>query len=186
MTGIGRRAVRPVKTDRGLKLDVDSLRRQVRQDRKDGWAPFMVVGTAGTTAAGVIDPLPEIAQLCHDEKLWFHADAAWGGAAILSPAVKEHLAGIEHADSITCDAHKWLSVSGPSRSRPRPGVHLSRSPDKRRVTMFLPLVADIIANEKHALPIAITLILVSFYSSSALLNFYVGHLADSRGSQGPD
>src|SRR5271165_4414198 len=110
MTGIGRRAVRLVKTDRRLKLDLNSLRRQVRQDRNDGWAPFLVVGTAGTTAAGVIDPLPDIAQFCRDERLWFHADAAWGGAAILSPALKEHLAGIEHADSITCDAHKWLSV----------------------------------------------------------------------------
>ena len=110
MTGIGRRAVRQVKTDRRLKLDVDSLRRQVRQDREDGWAPFLVVGTAGTTAAGVIDPLPDIAQFCREESLWFHADAAWGGAAILSPALKENLAGIEQADSITCDAHKWLSV----------------------------------------------------------------------------
>ena len=110
MAGLGRRAVRPVKTDRRLKLDVDSLRRQVRQDREDGWAPFLVVGTAGGTATGVIDPLPEIAQFCREEGLWFHADAAWGGAAILSPALRGHLAGIEHADSITCDAHKWLSV----------------------------------------------------------------------------
>jgi glutamate/tyrosine decarboxylase-like PLP-dependent enzyme len=110
MTGIGRHAVRPVATDRRLKLDVESLRRQVRQDREDGWAPFMVVGTAGTTATGVIDPLSDIAQFCRDEKLWFHADAAWGGAAILSPTLKDHLAGIERADSITCDAHKWLSV----------------------------------------------------------------------------
>ncbi|HXD88356.1 MAG TPA: pyridoxal-dependent decarboxylase [Urbifossiella sp.] len=110
MTGIGRRAVRLVKTDRRLKLDVDDLRRQVRQDREEGWAPFLVVGTAGTTAAGVIDPLREIAQVCRDEGLWFHADAAWGGAAILAPTLKDHLAGIEHADSITCDAHKWLSV----------------------------------------------------------------------------
>lgn len=110
LTGIGRRAVRPVKTDRRLKLDLDALRRQVRQDREDGWAPFMVVGTAGTTAAGIIDPLAEIAQFCREESLWFHADAAWGGAAVLSPALKEHLAGIEHADSITCDAHKLLSV----------------------------------------------------------------------------
>jgi len=110
MTGIGRRAVRLVKTDRRLKLDLESLRRQVRQDREDGWAPFLVVGTAGTTGAGVIDPLPDIAKFCREERLWFHADAAWGGAAILSPALKENLAGIEQADSITCDAHKWLSV----------------------------------------------------------------------------
>ncbi len=110
VTGIGRRAVRLVKTDRRLKLDVDSLRRQVCQDREDGWAPFLVVGTAGTTATGVIDSLPEIAQFCREEGLWFHADAAWGGAAVLSPTLKKHLAGIEQADSITCDAHKWFSV----------------------------------------------------------------------------
>jgi glutamate/tyrosine decarboxylase-like PLP-dependent enzyme len=110
MTGIGRRAVRLVRSDRRLKLDLDSLRRRVLQDRQGGWAPFLVVGTAGTTAAGVIDPLPDIAQFCREERLWFHVDAAWGGAAVLSPALKEHLAGIEHADSITCDAHKWFSV----------------------------------------------------------------------------
>ena len=110
MTGIGRRAIRLVKTDGRLKLDVEDLRRQVRRDREAGWAPFLVVGTAGTTAAGIIDPLSEIARFCREEGLWFHADAAWGGAAILSPSLKQHLAGIEHADSITFDAHKWLSV----------------------------------------------------------------------------
>lgn len=110
ITGIGRRAVRLVKTDRRLKLDLQDLRSQVRQDRESGWAPFLVVGTAGTTAAGVIDPLADIAQFCREERLWFHADAAWGGAAVLSPALKHHLAGVEQADSITCDAHKWLSV----------------------------------------------------------------------------
>jgi glutamate/tyrosine decarboxylase-like PLP-dependent enzyme len=109
-TGLGRRAVRVVRADRRLRLDADDLRRQVRRDRDDGWAPFLVVGSAGTTATGVIDPLPEIARFCREEGLWFHADAAWGGAAVLSPALRGHLAGIELADSITCDAHKWLSV----------------------------------------------------------------------------
>jgi glutamate/tyrosine decarboxylase-like PLP-dependent enzyme len=70
----------------------------------------MVIGTAGTTAAGAIDPLPDLARFCHSEDLWFHVDAAWGGAAILSPALRGHLAGIDGADSITCDAHKWFSV----------------------------------------------------------------------------
>lgn len=109
-TGIGRQAVRTVVTDRQLKLDVENLRQRVHQDRKDGWAPFLVVGTAGTTATGVIDPLVEIAQFCREEGLWFHVDAAWGGAAIISPTLKSHLDGIGHADSITCDAHKWFSV----------------------------------------------------------------------------
>ena len=110
MTGLGRRSLRTVATDRHLKLDLDDLRRKVEADRESGFAPFMVVGTGGTTAAGVIDPLADIAGFCHEQALWFHVDAAWGGSAILSPSLRHLLAGIESADSITCDAHKWLSV----------------------------------------------------------------------------
>ena len=110
MTGLGRRAIRTVATDRHLKMDLGDLARQVAEDRKGGFAPFMVVGTVGTTAAGVIDPLPDLARFCRSEELWFHADAAWGGAAIISPGLRAHLAGIDAADSITCDAHKWFSV----------------------------------------------------------------------------
>ncbi|HEX3985509.1 MAG TPA: pyridoxal-dependent decarboxylase [Acidobacteriaceae bacterium] len=111
MSGLGRDAVRTVRTGRDLKMDPADLAAQVAEDRRAGLAPFLVVGTAGTTAAGVIDPLPELARFCHDQRLWFHADAAWGGAAILSPSLGRHLAGIESADSITCDAHKWFSVA---------------------------------------------------------------------------
>jgi glutamate/tyrosine decarboxylase-like PLP-dependent enzyme len=110
MTGLGRRALRTVATDRDLKMDIHDLKRRVAEDRSNGFAPFMVIGTAGTTAAGVIDPLPEIGRFCQESGLWFHADAAWGGAAIVSPILSHHLAGIETADSITCDAHKWFSV----------------------------------------------------------------------------
>lgn len=110
MTGLGRRALRPVAVDADLKMNMTDLGKQVADDRAHGCTPFMVVGTAGTTAAGAIDPLPEIASFCRREKLWFHADAAWGGAAAISPALRPYLAGIEEADSITCDAHKWFSV----------------------------------------------------------------------------
>ena len=110
IAGLGRKALRIVATDDDLKLDVEDLKRKVAEDRSNGFAPFMVVGTAGTTAAGIIDPLKEIGEYCQQEGLWFHADAAWGGAAILSPELKQYLAGIEAADSITCDAHKWFSV----------------------------------------------------------------------------
>lgn len=110
MVGLGRRSLRAVPTDSDLKMDVFELARQISNDRADGFAPFMVVATAGTTATGVIDPLPEIGRLCRQEGLWLHVDAAWGGSAIISPRLKHHLAGIEAADSITCDAHKWLSV----------------------------------------------------------------------------
>ena len=111
MTGLGRDAIRMVATDGELEMDVEDLARLVAADRRDGCAPFMVVGTAGTTGAGAIDPLPELAGFCRAENLWFHVDAAWGGAAIISPTLRQHLAGIDAADSITCDAHKWFSVS---------------------------------------------------------------------------
>src|SRR3989441_9789191 len=110
MAGLGRRALRPVATDGALKLDVGDLARRVAEDRGAGLAPCLVVGTVGTTAAGAIDPLPELVGFCRAEGLWLHVDAAWGGAAILSPRLRGHLAGIEGADSITCDAHKWFSV----------------------------------------------------------------------------
>lgn len=110
MTGLGRGALRTVATDHDLKMDVADLAQQVSNDRRKGLAPFLVVATAGTTRAGVIDPLDELARFCRSEGLWLHVDAAWGGAAILSPVLKHHLRGIEAADSITCDAHKWFSV----------------------------------------------------------------------------
>ncbi|HTV04866.1 MAG TPA: pyridoxal-dependent decarboxylase [Acidobacteriaceae bacterium] len=111
MTGLGRHAVRMVATHADLTMDIADLERRVAEDRASGLAPMMVVGTAGTTAAGAIDPLQEIGSFCRRENLWFHVDAAWGGAAIVSPALRHFLAGIEEADSITCDAHKWFSVS---------------------------------------------------------------------------
>jgi aromatic-L-amino-acid/L-tryptophan decarboxylase len=110
MTGIGRSALRLVATDGDLKMDMADLARKVADDRRSGLSPLMVVGTAGTTAAGAIDPLRDIACFCRAHTLWFHVDAAWGGAAIVSPAMRRHLEGIDAADSITCDAHKWFSV----------------------------------------------------------------------------
>jgi len=110
ITGLGRSALRLVATDGNLRMDLEDLTRRVAADRTEGFAPLMVVGTAGTTGGGTIDPLPALGDFCRSEKLWFHADAAWGGAAILSPTLGRHLTGIEAADSITCDAHKWFSV----------------------------------------------------------------------------
>jgi glutamate/tyrosine decarboxylase-like PLP-dependent enzyme len=110
VTGLGRGALRVVSTDADRRMNVADLARRVDQDRRRGFAPLMVIGTAGTTAAGAIDPLADIAQFCRSEELWFHVDAAWGGAAILSPRLRVHLDGIAAGDSITCDAHKWFSV----------------------------------------------------------------------------
>jgi glutamate/tyrosine decarboxylase-like PLP-dependent enzyme len=110
MTGLGRSALRPVAVGGDLRMSLDDLKKRVAADRAQGFRPLMVVGTAGTTAAGAIDPLQELGAFCRSERLWLHVDAAWGGAAILSPRLRGCLAGIESADSITCDAHKWFSV----------------------------------------------------------------------------
>lgn len=110
MTGLGRSALRVVAINCDLKMDLADLTRRVVEDRKNGFLPFLVVGTAGTTAAGVIDPLSDLARFCRAEDLWLHVDAAWGGAAIISPKLKHYFDGIQLADSVTCDAHKWFSV----------------------------------------------------------------------------
>jgi glutamate/tyrosine decarboxylase-like PLP-dependent enzyme len=110
MTGLGRTGLRTVAMDSDLKINLADLADKVAKDRKSGLAPFMVIGTAGSTAAGVIDPLSDLARFCRSEDLWLHVDAAWGGAAAVSPRLRSHLAGIEDADSVTCDAHKWFSV----------------------------------------------------------------------------
>ena len=108
--GIGRQALRRVTTDADLRLDPTDLARRVKEDRETGKRPFLVVGTAGTTGAGVIDPLAQIGEFCRREDLWFHVDAAWGGGALLSPTLRGYLEGISGSDSVTWDAHKWLSV----------------------------------------------------------------------------
>jgi glutamate/tyrosine decarboxylase-like PLP-dependent enzyme len=152
LTGLGRKALRIVATDGELKMDIADLERQVAEDRKNGYAPYMVVGTAGTTATGVIDPLQEIARFCRQERLWFHADAAWGGAAVISPKLKHHLIGIESADSITCDAHKWFSVpmgSGmffcrhPQRVAEAFRADISYMPKKTDLTVTDPLMSSV-------------------------------------------
>lgn len=110
LCGLGTDAVREVEVDDDSALDVERLASAIRRDRATGRLPFMVVGTAGTTSAGVIDPLRSIAGVASSEQLWFHVDAAWGGASVLVPELRPFVDGIERADSITFDAHKWLSV----------------------------------------------------------------------------
>jgi glutamate/tyrosine decarboxylase-like PLP-dependent enzyme len=110
--GLGMESVRVVPADNQLRMDVNRLQEMIHLDlSKSSQSPLCVVATAGTTSAGVVDPLKNIAELCRNQNLWFHVDAAWGGAAVFSERLKTHLAGIELADSITFDAHKWMAVS---------------------------------------------------------------------------
>ncbi len=110
MSGLGTDAVRQVPVGSDLRMDPVALERMIVADLDAGFQPFLVVGTAGTTGAGVIDPLPELADVATRHGLWFHVDAAWGGSAVMSPTLRPLLRGIALADSITWDAHKWLSV----------------------------------------------------------------------------
>jgi glutamate/tyrosine decarboxylase-like PLP-dependent enzyme len=108
--GLGANSLREIEVTDELQMDLNSLRNAIQSDRADRCAPFLVVATAGRTGAGTIDPLPGIAALAQEFGLWVHVDAAWGGAAALVPELRPIIDGIELADSITFDAHKWLSV----------------------------------------------------------------------------
>ncbi len=110
LCGLGTDAVREIPVDQKLKIDCAALNAQIETDRAAGLAPFMIVATLGTTNSGVLDPMPELADIAKAHDLWLHADAAWGGAAALVDELRPLLDGIERADSITFDAHKWLSV----------------------------------------------------------------------------
>jgi aromatic-L-amino-acid decarboxylase len=111
MTGIGRSAVRLVATDGTGRMSLEALSRAITADQRNGCIPVMVVATAGTTNAGMIDPLRACGDIAHRAGLWYHIDAAWGGALVASERLRGLLAGIETADSITIDAHKWFATT---------------------------------------------------------------------------
>ena len=91
-------------------MDVSTLAERIRRDRRNGKQPFAVVATAGTTGTGAIDPLLEIAAICREEQIWLHVDACYGGAAMLLEPMRGRFAGIEQADSIAIDPHKWFFI----------------------------------------------------------------------------
>jgi glutamate/tyrosine decarboxylase-like PLP-dependent enzyme len=124
LSGLGTAAVRVVPTDDKLRIDPRTLREHVVADRDRGLSPLAVVATCGTTGAGVIDPMDAIADVASDEGLWMHVDAAWGGAAALVPELRGSIAGIARADSVTLDAHKWLSVPMGAGMLLTPHAHL--------------------------------------------------------------
>jgi aromatic-L-amino-acid decarboxylase len=110
LAGVPRENVRSLATDDEFRLRVDALRDALARDRAAGVVPLMVVASAGTTNTGSVDPLPDIATICERENVWMHVDAAYGGFAILTDMGRRALAGIERADSVTLDPHKWLFV----------------------------------------------------------------------------
>jgi len=108
--GLGRKSLRKIETDQRFHIRLDLLREAIDKDRRAGRIPYCIVGIAGATSTGVIDPLPELAAIARENNCWFHVDAAYGGGLAFSDQHKEKLRGIELADSITFDPHKWMFV----------------------------------------------------------------------------
>lgn len=110
LLGLGSRRLRTVPTDAEGHLDVAALRKAVADDRAAGLLPFLVAASAGTVNAGAVDPLDEVADVCADEGLWLHVDGAYGAFGVLDPVIAHRYAGMERADSLALDPHKWLGV----------------------------------------------------------------------------
>jgi glutamate/tyrosine decarboxylase-like PLP-dependent enzyme len=109
--GIGRAALKLIDTDGNGRIDAAALAATVARDRNAGIIPVLISSTAGTTSAGMIDPLEKCARIAREHGAWYHVDAAWGGAALASERLRPLFDGIETADSITVDAHKWFSTT---------------------------------------------------------------------------
>ena len=108
--GLGSNGLRKVAVKDDYTIDLDALENQVAQDRKAGMVPFCVIATAGTINTGAIDDMNAIADFCAQEGLWFHVDGAIGAVAVLADNVRDQLSGIERADSIALDLHKWMHI----------------------------------------------------------------------------
>ncbi|WP_051949365.1 pyridoxal-dependent decarboxylase [Methylosinus sp. PW1] len=126
LAGLGARHLRLIESDGSHSLRIDELKRAIAEDRAAGLHPFLVVGTAGAVDTGAIDDLDALADIAKAEDLWFHIDGAFGALAVLSPALKPLVKGLERADSVAFDFHKWLHVPYDA------GFFLVRDPEAHR------------------------------------------------------
>jgi aromatic-L-amino-acid decarboxylase len=108
LLGLGSDALRLLPVNDYFQIDLEALKAAILKDREDGCLPFCVVGAAGTTNTGSIDDLTALANLCQRENLWFHVDGAFGAWATIAPKARSKVAGIERADSLALDLHKWM------------------------------------------------------------------------------
>lgn len=106
--GIGQQGVRAIGTDDAMRMDPGALEWAIREDIDDGWRPFVVTATVGTTSTTSVDPVPAIADICERHGLWLHVDGAYGGIAAIVPELRSVLDGCGRADSIVVNPHKWL------------------------------------------------------------------------------
>jgi aromatic-L-amino-acid decarboxylase len=110
LLGMGSNQLRKIAVRDDFTIDLNCLEKKVIEDRKNGYYPICVVGNAGTTNTGAIDPLGSLAEFCQDHKLWFHVDAAYGGPASCTKVAGALFHGLDQADSVVVDPHKWLYV----------------------------------------------------------------------------
>jgi len=108
LLGLGNNSLRCIHVNEFYQIDIPALRNAIRDDRRAGYQPFCVVGAAGTTNTGAIDDLNSLSSLCQQENLWFHVDGAFGAWTVLSPTSRELVSGMELADSLAFDLHKWM------------------------------------------------------------------------------
>ena len=108
LLGLGSKALRLVPVDEHLRIDVDALKAAISADRAAGYLPFCVIGAAGTTNTGAIDDLNALADICQAEDLWFHVDGAFGAWAAIAERARSLVSGMERADSLAFDLHKWM------------------------------------------------------------------------------
>jgi aromatic-L-amino-acid/L-tryptophan decarboxylase len=108
---LGLGSPRKVAVDHDFRIDLDDLRAAVAADRRAGHRPFLVVANAGSVKTGAIDPFDALAEFCRQERLWLHVDGAYGGFGALDPRLARWFAGMEHADSVAIDPHKWMAVA---------------------------------------------------------------------------
>lgn len=108
IAGLGTESVRWIPADGNFKMDVEALRQSIREDAAAGDLPFLVVGNAGTVSTGAVDNLKELASVCREFDLWFHVDGAYGAMAAAAPNSSHLFEGLELADSLAVDPHKWL------------------------------------------------------------------------------
>jgi aromatic-L-amino-acid/L-tryptophan decarboxylase len=106
--GLGTKSIRWIEADAANKMNIDALKQTIQADKENGYYPVMVIGTAGDVSTGAVDDLAAIAAVCKQHDLWFHVDGAYGIPAAVIPGLKPIFSGIEEADSIALDPHKWL------------------------------------------------------------------------------
>jgi aromatic-L-amino-acid decarboxylase len=108
VAGLGAANIRAIPVDENFAMLADALANQVAQDKSNGLIPCFVCATVGTTSSNAIDPIPDIARICHEHNVWLHVDAAMSGTAALCPEFRHTHRGVEHADSYCFNPHKWM------------------------------------------------------------------------------